>query len=308
MGGVLVIGSINQDYVLLVPRRPGAGETVTATTLSVRGGGKGANQAAAAAASGAEVKLLARVGDDAGGAAQTRDLSQRGVDLSLVSETTGVGTGSAFITVTADGENAVTVAPGANDRVRPDDVRAAGGVIADTAVLVVQLEIPLDTVVEAVLLCPPPTHLLVNAAPYHPLPRPVLERIDTLVVNEHEAALLVGSPVHGVDGARDAAAAIRALGPRSVVVTLGAGGAVVAGAQGPVHIPAPVVAVVDTTGAGDVLVGTLAALLADGQPLERALTAAVERASASVAFVGARPAIMTGAHDDDDEDPPHART
>jgi len=288
MGRVVVVGSINQDYVLVVPRRPGAGETVTATALTVRGGGKGANQAAAAALGGAEVTLVGMVGDDVAGAAQRRDLSSRGVDVSLVSEAPGVGTGSAFITVTPDGDNAVTVAPGANDRVRPEDVQAVAGVMSNADVFVAQLEIPLDAVVEAVSLCRAQTHVLVNAAPYRLLPQVVLERIDTLVVNEHEAALLVGSPVVGVDAAREGATAIRALGPRSVIVTLGAAGAVVATGDRCTHVPAPDVAAVDTTGAGDVLVGTLAALLADRRILESAVAVAVERASASVVRVGAR--------------------
>jgi ribokinase len=291
MGRVFVIGSINQDYVLVVPRRPGAGDTVTAATLAVRGGGKGANQAAAAAAGGAGVRLLARVGDDAAAVTQRHDLTMRGVDLSLVAETAGVATGSAFITVTPDGENAVTVAPGANERLRPGDVAAVAGAIAESAVLVAQLETPLDAVAEAVALCGPDTHVLLNAAPYRALPPALLGKVDTLVVNEHEAALLAGAPVAGVDGARDAAAAIVGLGPRSVVVTLGAGGAVVATGGSCSHVRAPVVAVVDSTGAGDVLVGTLAALLADGRPLDDAVATAVEKASASVTWAGARPAI-----------------
>lgn len=288
MGRVVVVGSINQDYVLVAPRRPGAGETVTATTLTVRGGGKGANQAAATVLGEAEVTLVGMVGDDAAGVAQRRDLSRRGVDVSLVSEATGVGTGSAFITVTPDGENAVTVAPGANDRVRPEEVRAAAGVMSDADVLVAQLEIPLDAVAEAVDLCRGRTHVLLNAAPYRHLPGAVLEGVDTLVVNEHEAALLVGGPLVGIDGARDGATAMRAFGPWSVIVTLGAAGAFLATGDRSTHIPAPDVSAVDTTGAGDVLVGTLAARLADGQSIERAVAFAVERASASVARVGAR--------------------
>ena len=291
MGRVFVIGSINQDYVLSVPRRPGAGETVTAATLTVRGGGKGANQAAAAAAGGAGVRLLARVGDDAAAVAQRHDLSMRGVDLSLVSDTSGVATGSAFITVTPDGENAVTVVPGANERLRPSDVTAVAGAIAESAVLVAQLETPLDAVAEAVGLCGPDTHVLLNAAPYRPLPPALLERVDTLVVNEHEAALLIGTPVAGVSAARDGATTIVGLGPRSVVVSLGADGAVVATGGSCRHVRAPVVAVVDSTGAGDVLVGTLAALLADGRPLEDAVAEAVGKASASVTSAGARPTI-----------------
>jgi len=136
-------------------------------------------------------------------------------------------------------------------------------------------------------LCGPTTRVLLNAAPFSPLPVPLLESTDTLVVNEHEAASLLGSPVLGTAGAKDGAATLLDSGPRCVIVTLGALGAVVADAGGCIHVPAPVVPVVDTTGAGDVFVGTLAALLADGQPLDRAAVTAVAHASASVAFVGA---------------------
>jgi len=264
---------------------------VTGATLVTRHGGKGANQAAAAAACGATVTLLARVGADAAGIAERTDLAGRGVDVSLVAEVPGVATGAAFVTVTPDGENAVTIAPGANDVMRADDVRAAAGLIAECDVLVAQLEIPLDAVVEAVDLCHGETHVLVNAAPFRPLPQRLLERIATLVVNESEATALVGSPLVGTAGVRAGAMTLQARGPRTVIVTLGAGGAMVAGAGGCVHVPAPPVRVTDTTGAGDVFVGTLAAVLADGQPLGRAAVTAVDRASASVTYLGARPPI-----------------
>ena len=172
MGRVFVMGSINQDYVLVVDRRPGAGETVTGATLDIRPGGKGANQAVAAAVWGAAVSLLARVGDDGAADTQRRDLSARGVDVSLVKQTAGTATGAAFITVTPDGENAVTVAPGANGMLRAADVDDAADLIAGSAVLVAQLEIPLEAVAAAVEACGPHTHVLLNAAPAAPAPRP----------------------------------------------------------------------------------------------------------------------------------------
>ena len=293
MGSVFVLGSINQDYVLVVDRRPGAGETVTGATLDMRPGGKGANQAVAAAARGATVTLLARVGDDAAATTQRRDLSARGVDVALVMETTGAATGSAFITVTPDGENSVTVAPGANGMLRAGDIDGAADLIAASSVLVAQLEVPLVAVAEAIARCGPHTHVLLNAAPPGPLPGSLLEKVDTLVVNEHEAASLVGAPVVGVSGAHEAAAALRDGGPRTVVVTLGSLGAVVDEPGGSTHVRAPSVDVVDTTGAGDVFVGTLAAALAERQPLDRAVVMAVERASASVAWAGARSSVAS---------------
>jgi ribokinase len=176
---------------------------------------------------------------------------------------------------------------------RESDVDAVAGLLAGSDVLVAQLEVPLEVVVRAVDLCGPETHVLLNAAPWRRVPASVLERVDTLVVNEDEAASLVGSPVDGADGARRAVTTILSHGPRAVVVTLGVHGAVVADSGGCTHLPAPRISVVDTTGAGDVFVGSLAALLADGRPLQEAAAIAVERASASVAFVGARAPLGT---------------
>jgi ribokinase len=288
MGRVVVIGSTNQDHVVVVDRRPRAGQTVTGATVTTHPGGKGANQAVAAAACGARVHLVARVGDDPAGVAQREDLTRCGVDVSLVTVTPGLATGTAFITVTPDGENTVIVAPGANAALGTSDIDAGADVIAESSVLVAQLEVTLEAVAEAIARCGPGTHVVLNAAPFCPLPESLLQRVDTLVVNESEAASLVGSPVTGPTAAGDAAAAIVDRGPRTVIVTLGASGAVMADGDGWTHVPAPRVPVVDTTGAGDVFVGTLAALLSDGQEMRSAVAVAVGRASASVAYVGAR--------------------
>ncbi len=288
MGKVFVVGSINQDYVFTVDRRPRAGETVSGATLVTRCGGKGANQAVAAAESGAAVTMLARVGADAAGVLQRHDLAVRGVDVSLIAQEAGVSTGAAFVTVTPDGENSVIVAPGANSLLRAPDVNVVAHLITGSSVMVAQLEIPLEAVEEAIDLCGAKTRVVLNAAPFSPLPRPVLERVDTLVVNESEAASLVGLPLGGLTGAEEMATLLLGQGPRHVVVTMGPRGAVVASAGTCTHVPGQQVSVVDTTGAGDVLVGTLAALLADDQPLDQAAVTAVHRASASVSFMGAR--------------------
>ena len=303
MGTVFVIGSVNQDHVLMVDRRPEAGETVSGAVFDIGPGGKGANQAVAAVAAGAQVTLLARVGDDDAGRAQRGDLSGHGVDISLMRETTGAVTGAAFITVTPDGENAVTVAPGANGLLQVGDVDAVAGRISASAVLVAQLEIPLATVARAIDVSGPDVHVVLNAAPPRPLPAALLHRVDTLVVNEYEAASLLGAPLAAYRGAGTAALALLELGPRQVVVTLGAGGAILAAADGCRHLEAPVVPVVDTTGAGDVFVGTLAALLADGQPVARAASVAVQRASEAVGYAGARALVPRAADPGDRFDP-----
>ena len=159
------------------------------------------------------------------------------------------------------------------------------------------------TVARAVAVSGPDVHVVLNAAPPRPLPSSLLAQVDTLVVNEHEAGSLLGVPVAASGGAGTAALALLDLGPRQVVVTLGAGGAVLASSDGCTHLDAPVVPVVDTTGAGDVFVGTLAALLADAQPLARAVTMAVERASEAVGHAGAR-ALVPRAADPPGPQPP----
>jgi ribokinase len=292
--GVFVLGSINQDFVLRVERRPNPGETVTNAELSTHNGGKGANQAAAAALLGASVTILGRVGDDEFGEPLVRALEEKGIDTSLVEPAPGVATGAAFITVTPDGENAITVAPGANRSLTPEDVDAASGAIGAARVLVAQMEVPVETVYRAVeVAAETGTRALVNLAPVFEVPQELLEKLDPLVVNEHEAAFLLGRRVEGVDGALSAARRLLSLGPHSAVITVGEAGAVFANGESAGHLPAPKVEVVDTTGAGDAFVGALAAQLAHEASLEEAVAYAVRAGAAAVTKEGAQGALPT---------------
>lgn len=291
-GNVVVVGSINEDYVLRVDRRPAPGETVGNATLVTADGGKGANQAVAAATHGARTALVGRVGDDLRGGNLIAGLQAAGVDTRWVSRTAGVRSGAAFVVVTPDGENEIVVAPGANAQLLPDDVDRASPVISDTSLLVLQLEISVDTVAAAAFRAGPSTTVVLNAAPASVVPGPVLQRVDVLVVNEREAALLLGQD--HIDAAGAARSLLRA-GPAAVVVTTGASGATVASAGETWLEPAPPARVVDTTGAGDVLVGVLAAELSrrstrrpDVWVLRHAVSSAVRAASESVSQVGAR--------------------
>ena len=294
MTDVFVMGSINQDFVLKVERRAGPGETVTDAVLSTHNGGKGANQSAAAALLGASVVFLGRVGDDGFGGPLVRALADKGVDTALVQESEGASTGTAFITVTADGENAITVAPGSNRSLTPQDVDDARERIGDSRVLVAQMEIPRETVRRAVEVAGEEgTRMLVNLAPPFEVPRAVLEGVDPLIVNEHEAAFLLGGKVEGIEGALDAAPRLLSLGPRSAVVTVGADGAVLAEEGGVRRVPAPQAEVVDTTGAGDAFVGALAYRLARGDTLEEAVSYAVRAGAAAVTKEGAQGALPT---------------
>jgi ribokinase len=294
MADVFVVGSINQDFVLKVERRPEPGETVTDAVLSTHHGGKGANQAAAAARLGASVAMLGRVGDDEFGEVQLRNLRERGVNVDLVERLSGWKTGSAFITVTPDGENAITVAPGANRGLSDEDVEAAEDAIAEAEVLVAQMEVSPETVAKAVEVASRQgTRALVNLAPPFEVGRRFLEKLDPLVVNEHEAAFLLGGKVEGVDGALSAALDLLDLGPRSAVVTLGAEGAVFADGGSSGHAPSPEVEVMDTTGAGDAFVGALAMKLARGSSLEEAVAYATRAGAAAVMKEGAQGSLPT---------------
>ena len=294
MADVFVVGSVNQDFVLSVERRPAPGETVTDARLATHNGGKGANQAAAAALLGASVAFLGCVGDDGFGGPLVRSLADKGVDTSLVKEVPDSSTGAAFITVTPDGENAITVAPGANRRLTTDDVAEASRSIGEARILVAQMEVPPEVVLGAVeVAAGSGTRALVNLAPPFEVPRTLLEKLDPLVINEHEAAFLLGERVEGVDGALDAAPKLLSLGPGSVVVTLGEDGAVFSGGESAQHLTAPKVKGVDTTGAGDAFVGALAAMLAGDAPLEDAVAYAVRAGAAAVTEAGAQGALPT---------------
>jgi ribokinase len=291
---VFVVGSINQDFVLSVERRPAPGETVTDARLATHNGGKGANQAAAAALLGASVAFLGCVGDDGFGGPLVRSLEDKGVDTSLAKEVPDSSTGAAFITVTPDGENAITVAPGANRRLTTEDVEEASGSIGEARILVAQMEVPPEVVLRAVeVAAGSGTRTLVNLAPPFEVPQALLEKLDPLVINEHEAAFLLGERVEGVDGALEAAPKLLSLGPGSVVVTLGEDGAVFSGGESAQHLTTPRVKVVDTTGAGDAFVGALAAMLADDAPLEDAVAYAVRAGAAAVTKEGAQGALPT---------------
>ena len=294
MAEVFVVGSINQDFVLKVEHRPEPGETVTDALLSKGNGGKGANQAAAAALLGASVVFLGRVGGDGFGEPLVRALAEKGVDTSLVEQAAGASTGTAFITVTPDGENAITVAPGANRSLVPADVDAASAEIAEARVLVAQMEVPPEVVLRAVeVAAENGTRALVNLAPPFEVPRKLLERLDPLVVNEHEASFLLGESVEGVDGALVAATELLSLGPRAAVITVGAAGVIFSDGESTAHIPAPKADVVDTTGAGDAFVGALAARLARDASLEDAVAYAARAGAAAVTKEGAQGALPT---------------
>jgi ribokinase len=288
-GSVVVVGSINEDVVLRLGRRIQPGETVTAQRVDRLPGGKGANQAVAAAAAGARVAMIGAVGDDAAGTRMLEDLRGRGVRTESVRTVKGVSTGTAYITVTPDGENAIVLDPGANALVDGAAVEEAWPDLPAASVLLSLLEIPLSGVTAAVRLAAG-TGLrpVVTLAPAQPVPAEVLSGLDPLLVNAHEAAFLLHTDSLGNDPAAAARELLR-LGPTSVVITLGSAGAAVADGSGIRLLPAvPVPKVVDTTGAGDAFAGALAAALAGGSDLEAAVGAGLRAGAKAVGHSGAR--------------------
>ncbi|MFJ3526992.1 ribokinase [Streptomyces sp. NPDC090132] len=289
---LLVVGSANADLVVGVDRRPAAGETVLGSDLAVHPGGKGANQAVAAARLGARTALLARVGDDAHGRLLLESQCSAGVDTTGVL-VGGAPTGVALITVDPTGDNSIVVSPGANARLTPADIRAAASLLSAAQVVSVQLEIPLETVVETARVLPAGTRLVLNPSPPAPLPAEVLAACDPLVVNEHEARSILGQDAGTTP--ESWARALTALGPRSVVITLGAGGALAADTRTGecVRVPSPEVDAVDTTGAGDAFTAALAWRLGLGEALPVATALAVRVGAAAVTRQGAQASFPT---------------
>jgi ribokinase len=282
------VGSANADLVVQVPRRPLAGETLLGSDLQVHPGGKGANQAAAAARAGARTRLVACVGDDGHGALLRERLEEAGVDVGGV-WMTDRPTGTAIILVTPDGENSIVVSPGANSAVDLDLVEGSGAGWSEAAVVVLSMEIPAATVDHvAAAASAHGIRIVLNAAPAHALPRPTLSVCDPLVVNEHEARIVLGR-AGGTDDFEELAAGLLAAGARSVVITLGADGALVADRGGTHREPGRRVEVVDTTGAGDAFVGALACELSHGASLRDATRFAVALSALSVQGRGAQP-------------------
>ncbi|MEV5706266.1 ribokinase [Actinoallomurus sp. NPDC052274] len=275
---VLVVGSVNADLVVRVDRRPAAGETVLGSDLATYPGGKGANQAVAAARLGGRVAFLGRAGTDGQGDFLRDALRGDGVDITHLITTPGPS-GVALITLGPDGDNSIIVSPGANGRVTAEDVAAAGPLFAAAAVVSMQMEVPLDAVLAAARAAEGAgARVVFNLSPPAAVPDELLALCDPLVVNEHEAAFL---------GASDPAGLL-ARGPRSVVITKGADGAVVADGDGVVEVPSPRVEAVDTTGAGDAFTGALSWRLARGDDLATAARFAARVGAAAVRVAGAQ--------------------
>jgi len=280
---VLVVGSSNTDLVASVSRLPLEGETVLGSGLAQFAGGKGANQAVAAARAGAAVAFCGCIGKDAFGDAMVEGLGREGISLDLLRRVDGVSSGTALIAVDDSGRNQIVVVPGANAFV--DEAQMDALDFSAFGLAVFQLEVPSSAVWRGLQRAREAgCSTLLNPAPAAEIPADIFPLIDILVPNEHELRLLAG----GDGTVADAAGELLARGVRTVVVTLGSAGAIGFGESGTIEVPAPVVKAVDTTGAGDAFTGVLAATLAAGADLEAATKRAVCAASLSVLSPGAQ--------------------
>jgi ribokinase len=291
---IVVVGSSNTDMILQTQRIPRPGETILAGTFSMAAGGKGANQAVAAARAGGRVTFVARVGDDMFGERAVEGFRHDGIDVTHVVRDPDAASGVALIFVAADGENSIGVASGANGRLSPGDVQRAEGVIRSADVLLMQLETPLETVrAAAEIASSAGVRVILNPAPAQPLGEDVLRHVSILTPNESESELLTGIKVEGEPGAARAADALLERGFEAVIVTLGADGAFVATRDRREHVPGFQVQAVDTTAAGDVFNGTLSVSLAEGKDLTQAVRFANAAAALAVMKLGAQPSAPT---------------
>jgi len=291
---IVVVGSVNTDMVVKSERIPAPGETVTGGEFVMPAGGKGANQAVAAARLGAEVTLVAKVGQDMFGAQSVENFKRDGILTDFIPADADSHTGVALILVDAQGENLISVAPGANAAITPDEVRKAAERIRSADVVLLQLEIPLETVkFTARLASEAGVTVVLDPAPAAPLGAELLGNVTYLTPNESEATRLTGIEVTDEPTARVAAEKLIAAGVDNVIVTMGTQGALVATGDRALMVPSHVVEAVDSTAAGDAFNGGLAFALAQGLALEDAVREAALVGALSVTRMGAQPSLPT---------------
>jgi len=291
---IVVIGSANVDLTTFTDQFPRAGETIFASRFQLGFGGKGANQAVAARLAGARVSMVARVGDDLFGPATVDNFKARGVDTAHVQITPGVSTGVAPIFVDPAGQNRILVVKGANDCLLPRDIDAAADLLRSADCLVLQLEIPIETVYYTLRLARRHgIRTILNPAPGQALDLAEVAHADYVIPNETEAEALAGMPVTSLHEARACAVHLLAAGLDRVIITLGANGALYASRDRVEHLPPYRVEPVDTTGAGDAFIGAFAVCLASGCEEGEAIARANIYAALSTLGVGTQMSFVT---------------
>jgi len=284
---IAVVGSANVDLTTFTDQFPKPGETIFGQKFDMGFGGKGANQAVAARLCGSDVYMVARVGDDLFGPATIKNFEAMGINASQVKQVPGLSSGVAPIFVDPAGQNRILVVKGANDALKPADVDAAGDVLKSADCIVLQFEIPLETVYYTVQFARKNgIRCIVNPAPAQPIDVKALSDLDYFVPNESEAETITGMPVKNVDDAKKCAQKLLAGGIRRVIMTLGANGSLLAGSEGMEHVPAFSMKSLDSTGAGDAFIGSFATFLGEGQPEREAVRRANLYAGLSTLGVG----------------------
>lgn len=293
---IAVVGSANTDLTTFSDNFPRPGETIFGKSFDLGFGGKGANQAIAARLCGADVTMVAKVGNDLFGEATVKNFASFGIDTAHVGIVDGVSSGVAPIFVDSNGQNRIIVVKGANDTLKPADVEAAAEVLRDVDAIVLQFEIPLETVYYAVAFARKHSiRCIVNPAPALPANLAELAAADYFIPNETEAEAIAGLPVHSTDEAKKCAAALLQKGFRNIILTLGARGSLLVTAGGTELIAPFTVTAKDTTGAGDAFIGSFSVFLAEGVPEKEALSRANLYAALSTIRVGTQKSFPTRA-------------
>jgi ribokinase len=284
---IAVVGSANIDLTTFADRFPKPGETIFGNKFDLGFGGKGANQAVAARLCGAEVFMVARVGSDLFGPATIENFRKQGIDPTHVKQIEGLSSGVAPIFVEPNGQNRILVVKGANDALKPADVDAAAETLKSADCIVLQFEIPIETVYYTIEFARKHgIRCILNPAPAQPVDLSALKDLDYFVPNESEAETITGGPVKNVDDAKKCAAKLVAGGIRRVIITLGANGSLLASRDGSEHVPPFAVNAIDSTGAGDAFIGSFAVFLGEGVPEKDAVRRANLYAGLSTTSVG----------------------
>lgn len=298
---IAVVGSANIDLTTFTEKFPKAGETIFGQKFDLGFGGKGANQAVASRLCGADVFMVARVGSDLFGPATIQNFKKLGIDATHVKQIEGVSSGVAPIFVEPNGQNRIWVVKGANDLLKPADLDAAADLLKTVDCMVLQFEIPLETVYYSVSFARKNgIRCIVNPAPAQPVDLNALAGLDYFVPNESEAETITGMPVRNVDEAKKCAEKLLSGGVKRVIITLGANGSLLAGREGMEHIAAFSVKSVDSTGAGDAFIGSFAVFLGEGLPEREAVRRANLYAGLSTTGVGTQKSFYDRARYDAD--------
>jgi len=284
---IAVVGSANVDLTTFTDRFPKPGETIFGQKFDLGFGGKGANQAVASKLCGAEVFMVARVGSDLFGPATIQNFKKLGIDATYVKQVEGVSSGVAPIFVESSGQNRIFVVKGANDELKPADVDAAAEMLQTVDCIVLQFEIPLETVYYTIAFARKHgIRCILNPAPGQPIDITAVKDLDYFVPNESEAETITGMPVRNLDDAKKCAAKLLGDGIGRVIITLGANGSLLASRDGMEHLPAFTVKSLDSTGAGDAFIGSFAVFLGEGLSEREAVRRANLYAGLSTTGVG----------------------